>query len=150
MGLVFSQETSSGGSLQTQICSTFSGNHPANTTGRVYPKAPACRVIHATVRSDTAVIDLIQNGLADAGISTGYLAAQAGLSFVPLGSEHLHLVIRSRCSADPRVQTMIDLIRSDEWRTCLEGLPGYDTGTTGDISPAGEPEILSAVRSKVT
>lgn len=92
-------------------------------------RVPAGRI----VRGHTEVARAVQSGWAGAGVCIRLSAVESGLRFLPIRSEHLDFCIADTGIADPRVQALIQVVRSREYRQSLENLPGYDAGATGDL-----------------
>ena len=78
-----------------------------------------------------AVALAVKSGEADAGMCVYSAARALGLPFVPVATERYELAIRREHTQDPRVNTMVEVIRSTEFRSVLERLGGYDTKETG-------------------
>lgn len=99
------------------------------------------RTPHAshTWRSHAAVVEAVQQGLADAGICVRICAEEAGLPFVPVRRESLDLCFPTAIEDDPRVQALIRLLGSREHRERLRDLPGYDVTHTGALEVVGSP-----------
>jgi putative molybdopterin biosynthesis protein len=92
------------------------------------------------VKTEHAVISAVNTGIADAGICSAVLAREAGLAFVPLTHESHVLVARNESLEDERIQTLLQIIKSSEFRKSLEGC--YITSRTGKVEeftlkPAG-------------
>ncbi len=84
-----------------------------------------------------AVAVAVLSGSADAGVGI-YAAAKAlDLAFVPITMERYDLVIPGTFFHDEKIQALLDVIRSEEFRQSVEQLGGYD------VSGAGEPLPLS-------
>ena len=70
---------------------------------------------------------------ADTGLGI-YAAARAlDLDFVPVVTEQYDLVIPQTFFESPGVQTLLEVVRSTEFRAQVEALGGYSTHKTGDI-----------------
>jgi putative molybdopterin biosynthesis protein len=78
-----------------------------------------------------AVALAVKSGEADAGMCVYSAARALGLPFVPVATERYELAIRREHMPDPRVKTMVELIRSAEFLEVLERLGGYDSKETG-------------------
>jgi putative molybdopterin biosynthesis protein len=85
------------------------------------------------VNGPQAVAAAIRNGFADAGMCTSSVAKASGLAFTPVAFEDYELAIRREMLADPRMVTLISLIKSPEYREVLASMGGYDTAGTGTI-----------------
>ncbi len=85
-----------------------------------------------------AVAATIAGGKADAGYGIKAAAAQYDLDYIPLLSERYYLAGRTADLREPAVSRLIELLRGDEFRRILGGLPGYGTAITGNLYAAGE------------
>lgn len=97
-----------------------------------------------------AVAAAIKAGQADAGICSQALAASHNLRFYPVAKEHYELVMRREMLADPRMITLISLIKSPAFAAHLERSGAYDTGLTGQIRDASSETIELAGARPVT
>lgn len=79
------------------------------------------------------VAQAVLSGRADAGLGVHAAANALGLDFVPVGFEQYDLVIPLKYMADERMQALLAVIRSQEFKTAVNSLGGYDTGRTGEI-----------------
>lgn len=84
-----------------------------------------------TVGRHRAVSDAIRAGWADAGVCVQVAAAEAGLGFLTLGLEAYDLVLPPGSEDDPRIRSLVDVVRSSSYRELLGEVPGYDTAATG-------------------
>ena len=75
----------------------------------------------------------IRQGEADAGMCVYSAARALGLSFVPIGKEQYELAIRTDDLVDPRIRTLHEAIRSEQFRETLRDLGGYDSSCTGQL-----------------
>jgi len=75
----------------------------------------------------------IRQGEADAGMCVYSAARALGLSFVPIGKEQYELAIRTDDLVDPRIRTLREAIRSEQFRETLRDLGGYDSSCTGQL-----------------
>ncbi len=94
------------------------------------------------VNGPQAVAAAIRNGFADAGVCTSSVAEAAGLGFVPIAYEDYELTIKRKMLNDPRICTLISLIKSPLYRTILEKTGGYDCSQTGMIRSLSEKNTL--------
>lgn len=84
--------------------------------------------------SHLAVASIVSRGGADVGIGNEKTAQQVrGIDFVPLQEERLELVMRKSDLSDRMVATIIEILRSDEFRYELEGIGGYNLEELGQI-----------------
>jgi putative molybdopterin biosynthesis protein len=83
------------------------------------------------VTTHIAVALAVKSGEADAGMCVYSAANALGLPFVPVAQERYELAIRREHREDPRLQALIGAIRSEEFKTILNRLGGYDTTETG-------------------
>ena len=77
------------------------------------------------------VARLIAAGEADVGAGVEAAAQALGLDFVPLTMERYDLLIPNFVWKRPAVQALVVWLRSDEARTAIGGLRGYETRETG-------------------
>ncbi len=82
-----------------------------------------------------AVALAVKSGEADAGMCVYSAARVFGLPFVPVATERYELAIRQEHTGDPRVSTLVKVIRSAEFKGILESLGGYDIKETGVQRP---------------
>ena len=80
-----------------------------------------------------AVAAAIRNGFADAGMCTSGIAERYGLRFVPMAYENYELAVQREMLADPRICTIVGLIRSPAYRAVLKRTGGYDISHAGII-----------------
>lgn len=84
-------------------------------------------------RNHRAVAEAVQSGWVDAGICVQITGAEAGLSFLPVQEEAYDLCFPTSVVDDPRVKSLLRVVRSPEYRQLLGTLPGYSTAETGDL-----------------
>jgi putative molybdopterin biosynthesis protein len=117
-------------------------NSPTGSTGRlIIDQLVSAQDLHKDqirgnlhdVKNDTTVISAVRRGIVDAGICSSVLAAEAGLSFVPLVHESHVFIVRKESLDDGRISTLLRIIKSPEFkeRLCREGR--YKTTWTGRI-----------------
>jgi putative molybdopterin biosynthesis protein len=88
----------------------------------------------AVARSHLAVARAVAAGTADAGVATRLAASALGLAFVPLDEARFDLVVpRGAVAADPRIERLLDVLRSPRFRRDLGALAGYSTTHTGQL-----------------
>ncbi|MCA9070713.1 MAG: substrate-binding domain-containing protein [Planctomycetaceae bacterium] len=85
-------------------------------------------------RNHRGVAEAIASGWADAGVCVQLTSSEAGLMFLPVQKEAYDLCIPSNFLDDPRVQALLKVVRSTNYRQMLADLPGYDTTHTGDLT----------------
>lgn len=102
------------------------------------------------VATPGAVAAAIRAGRADAGICSRGLAVSHGLVFEPLENEQYELVMHKKMLDDPRIITLISLIKSPEFRAHLERSGTYDTRQTGRIRSLASDNIEVASSRPVT
>ncbi len=79
------------------------------------------------------VAEAVRSGWADAGICLRLTSEEAGLDFLGVRHEAYDLCIPEPLRDDPRVQALINALRSPGYRRLLAELPGYDSGETGEL-----------------
>ncbi|MFW6192255.1 MAG: substrate-binding domain-containing protein [Gemmatimonadota bacterium] len=86
-----------------------------------------------TVGRHREVSAAIRAGWADAGVCVQVAAAEAGLAFFTLGLEAYDLVLPPGSGDDPRIRSLVEVVRSSAYRELLSEVPGYDTDATGTL-----------------
>jgi putative molybdopterin biosynthesis protein len=75
----------------------------------------------------------VLSGRADCTLGVRAAAVALGLDFIPVGVEQYDLVV-ARCYADDeRMQALMDVIRSEEFRENVTRMGGYDTSRSGEV-----------------
>ncbi|MGA2619320.1 MAG: substrate-binding domain-containing protein [Thermoguttaceae bacterium] len=92
-------------------------------------RAPPRRVAY----SHRGVGEAVRSSWADVGVCLQLVSDEAGLDFVSLRQEDYDLCYPLDCEGDPRIQALVEAVRSSSYRRTLADLPGYDTAATGDI-----------------
>jgi len=85
-----------------------------------------------------AVAVNVLTGAADCGLGIMAAARALGLDFAPLARERYDLLIPTRFLDDPRIEAVLGLIRTPEFKARIQGLGGYETTFTGMIM---EPDM---------
>jgi putative molybdopterin biosynthesis protein len=70
---------------------------------------------------------------ADAGIAIQAVAKILGLDFVPLATERFDLVIPTECYSVRAVRAFCDVLNSDEFKSGITHMGGYQTYETGKV-----------------
>ena len=83
--------------------------------------------------SHSAVAEAVRGGWAEAGVCVQLCAEDAGLRFLPVRTESLDLCFPAALERDPRLQSLIRLLRSRSHRRLIDELPGYDASNTGEL-----------------
>jgi putative molybdopterin biosynthesis protein len=95
------------------------------------------------VHGPPAVAAAIRNGFADAGMSTSSIASASGLRFVPVAHEDYELAVRREMLEDPRIRTIVSIIKSSRFRKTLEEMGGYNVSLTGTLRGLNSENALS-------
>lgn len=80
------------------------------------------------------VVEAVQSGWADVGVSVRFVSEEAGLNFITVRQEAYDLCIPVAQSDDPRVRALLEVIRSKSFKNMLNELPGYDMSATGELN----------------
>ena len=80
-----------------------------------------------------AVAVNVHSGTADVGLGILAAAKALGLDFIPLMPERYDLVVPESTYEDPRFQTLLEVIRSPEFKEAATALGGYDLKDCGKI-----------------
>ncbi len=76
----------------------------------------------------------VVSGAADAGLGIQAAAKALSLDFIPVTKERYDLVIPSGYTDDEKVQAMLEVIRSDEFKQQVLAMGGYEVDETGRIT----------------
>lgn len=76
----------------------------------------------------------VASGAADAGLGIQAAAKALSLDFIPVTKERYDLVIPSAYTGDEKVQLMLEIIRSDEFKQQVLAMGGYEVDETGKIA----------------
>lgn len=84
-------------------------------------------------RDHRGVAEAIQCGWADIGVCVKLVSEEAGLKFLSLRDETYDLCFSTDAESDPRVKALIETVRSEEYRSLLGELPGYEIMKSGEV-----------------
>jgi len=84
-----------------------------------------------------AVAAAVASGAADAGLGILAAAQALHLDFVPIAEERYDLALRKDFLELPRVQAVLELITTPEFRARVEALGGYDLRDVGRVQGEG-------------
>ncbi|MCX7856887.1 MAG: molybdopterin biosynthesis protein [Deltaproteobacteria bacterium] len=76
---------------------------------------------------------LIKEGIADCGITIYSVAKLFDLGFIPLAEEDFDLLVSDEFTKEEKFQLIYDIITSDDFKSRLQMLGGYETTDTGKI-----------------
>jgi molybdate-binding protein/DNA-binding XRE family transcriptional regulator len=79
------------------------------------------------------VAEAVRCGWADAGVCLRIASEEAGLEFLTVRREVYDVCFPDSFKVDPRLQALIDAIRSPSYRRLLGELPGYDSTRSGKL-----------------
>lgn len=84
--------------------------------------------------SHLSVASAVSRGKADVGLGNENASLQvSNIDFIPLQKERYDLVIKKDYLSNPVYQEIINIIKSDDFKSELEGIGGYDLRDTGKI-----------------
>jgi putative molybdopterin biosynthesis protein len=90
--------------------------------------------------SHTAIAVLVREGIADTGIAIHAVARVFSLGFIPLAEEDYDLLVTKEFSETDKFRSLLNLIRSDEFKHRLHQVGGYNTEDTGKIKYVHEAQ----------
>jgi putative molybdopterin biosynthesis protein len=61
------------------------------------------------------------------------VSEEAGLGFLSVREEDYDFCYPTELDGDPRLQALVDTVRSASYRGMLRELPGYDSTETGEL-----------------
>ena len=79
------------------------------------------------------VAEAIRCGWADIGVCLRLVSEEAGLDFLSVREEEYDLCYPAELEGDPRIQALVEAVRSASYRGMLGDLPGYDAAETGEL-----------------
>ena len=79
------------------------------------------------------VAEAIRCGWADVGVCLRLVSEEAGLGFLSVREEQYDLCYPADLEGDPRIQALVETVRSASYRGALSDLPGYDAAETGQL-----------------
>jgi molybdate-binding protein/DNA-binding transcriptional regulator YhcF (GntR family) len=80
-----------------------------------------------------AVASLIAQGGADVGLGAQWAASIAGIDFIPLFNERYDLIGLEKDFSRPLMYKLEEIVSSEDFRSMLRKIPGYDVSETGTI-----------------
>jgi molybdate-binding protein/DNA-binding transcriptional regulator YhcF (GntR family) len=80
-----------------------------------------------------AVAGAVAAGTADAGLGILAAARAYGLDFVPIARERYELALRPSTTGNWAVQSLLETLRSADFRAVVTALGGYDTAESGTV-----------------
>jgi len=83
----------------------------------------------------TSVAVAVLSGVADVGMWVLAAARALDLEFIPVAIEEYDLVIPEEYLNDEKILTLLDVIRSPQFKNCVVALGGYGVERTGEEVP---------------
>ena len=80
-----------------------------------------------------AVAAYVASGMADVGLGVETPARQFKLDFIPIASERYFLLGHADALDQPQLKTLLDILRSQDFRDSVNRLPGYSFTDSGAI-----------------
>lgn len=85
-------------------------------------------------QSHLTVASTVARGGADVAVGNEKIARQVeGIDFIPLQRERYDLVVKKEEMATPPMQAMLEILRSEDFKTEFKGIGGYDISEMGRI-----------------
>lgn len=75
----------------------------------------------------------VAEGNADAALGIRAAAIAAEIEFIPLKKEKYDLIMKSNYLDDPRIEKILDIIKSNQFKKAVDDLGGYTTEDSGSI-----------------
>jgi molybdate-binding protein len=79
------------------------------------------------------VAEAIRCGWADVGVCLRLVSDEVGLGFIGVREEEYDFCYPAELEGDPRIQALVETVRSSSYRGALSDLPGYDAAATGEL-----------------
>jgi putative molybdopterin biosynthesis protein len=83
----------------------------------------------------TSVAVAVLSGVADTGMGVLAAAKALDMDFVPVATEQYDLIIPEEFLEDEKIDALLEVIRSDEFKERVEELGGYGTERSGEEIP---------------
>lgn len=84
--------------------------------------------------SDISTAAAVANHKADVALGEEYAARQSDLlDFIPLETLPMYLVMETEALSQPGFTALLEIVRSEDFRTILQGQTGYDVTRTGEL-----------------
>jgi len=93
---------------------------------------PPGKRVRRMARDHHGVAEAIRSGWADAGVCLRLTCEESRLNFFSLRYEHFELCVPNDSFCDRRIQALLRVIRSADYRRLLSDLPGYQHRETGE------------------
>jgi molybdate-binding protein/transcriptional regulator with XRE-family HTH domain len=93
---------------------------------------PHARPPRWVARDHRGVAEAIRCGWADAGVCHRLAGEEAGLRVFTVRREHYDLCYRADADGDPRIDALVQVVRSAAYRRLLGDLPGFDVRRAGE------------------
>jgi putative molybdopterin biosynthesis protein len=85
-----------------------------------------------------AVAAAVASGMADVGLGIEAAATKLRLEFIPMFTEDYYLLTKKEALEQKNIAELIEVLKSDNFRRLVAGIPGYDSAGAGDIRTIGE------------
>lgn len=85
-----------------------------------------------------AVAAYVASGMADVGLGVETPSRQFHLDFIPLANERYFLLTNESCLNTLALQAVLATMRSEEFKTAIDALPGYAALHCGDVQTVEE------------
>jgi len=79
------------------------------------------------------VAEAVRSGWADVGVCLRLVSEEAGLGFLSVREEEYDFCYPAEFEGDPRIQALVETVRSSPYRGVLSDLPGYNAAETGEL-----------------
>ncbi|MEY5099915.1 MAG: hypothetical protein RJA36_2634 [Pseudomonadota bacterium] len=96
-------------------------------------RTEAIAIDHHSEFTHAAVAAYIASGMADAGLGVETPSRRFQLDFIPLANERYFLLTNESCLQTPVLQAVLSTMRSQEFRSAIDALPGYSAKNCGEI-----------------
>lgn len=97
-------------------------------------KRGAIRGYETETQSHLAVASAVSSGQADVAVGTEKIARQVeNIDFVPMQKERYDMVVLQDDLQTPEIQTLLRIIRSEQFKREFDNIGGYDTNEMGHV-----------------
>lgn len=104
----------------------------------LHDRSPPRRI----ARDHRGVAEAIRCGWADIGVCHRLVGTEVGLRFLTIREEMYDLCFPHHLADDPRIQALVRVVQSPEYRHLLGEVPGCDSRHAGELQRTSPPQSL--------
>lgn len=109
------------------------GREASSAAGELQRKLLSGQTPKRIARSHRGVAEAVRCGWADVGVCVRLVCEEAELDFIAVREETCDLCFSVDYPGDPRCDALVETVRSINYRSVLQDLPGYDVSEIGQL-----------------